>query len=244
LERAGASLQPLKVKILTVRADLIHAPERQRLVSEVLREFGRIDVLINNAGIESEGRFLDLSWDRIEQTIAVNLSAPVHLTQLVLPQMLARSQGHVVHLASIAARVGVPYDAVYSGTKAALARWSEALRRELAGTGIHLSTVFPGYVTEVGMFARFGLRPPWLAGSCTPAEVAAGVLQAIERERTEVMVNSQPLRPALALIELFPSFGDWFMRRSGVLEFQRRKVNTQPRPDPANPGAAPDVPPR
>ncbi len=74
------------------------------------------------------------------------------------------------------------------------------------------------------MFARSGLRPPALVGSCTPAQVADAVQDAIRHNRPDVIVNSLPMRPAIALAEMFPSLGDWLLRRIGVVEFQHRKA--------------------
>jgi hypothetical protein len=73
------------------------------------------------------------------------------------------------------------------------------------------------------MFARFGMTPPWTIGSCTPEQVASAVVRAIERNEREIIVNSRPLRPLLALAALFPRAGDWLMHRLGVVEFQRKK---------------------
>jgi len=127
-------------------------------------------------------------------------------------------------IAPIAAKSGAPYAATYSGTKAALAEWTRALRLELRGTGVRLSTIFPGYVRNVGMFAKFGMTPPLLVGSCAPSQVASAVLRSIERDRAEIIVNSRPLRYAFVMNELLPSAGDWLMRASGIAAFQRRKV--------------------
>jgi len=154
----------------------------------------------------------------------VNLIAPFALTRLVLPKMLERNAGHIVNIASIAAKSGAPYAATYSGTKAGLAEWTRALRLELANTGVHFSTIFPGYVREVGMFAKFGIQSPWSVGSCAPSQVAKAVVQAIEKGRVETIVNSRPLRYSFMINELSPKIGDWLMRISGVVDFQRRKV--------------------
>jgi len=146
------------------------------------------------------------------------------LTHLVLPGMLKRREGHIVNIASIAAKSGAPYASTYSGTKAGLAEWTRALRLEMAGTGVRFSTILPGYVREVGMFARFGVKAPWIVGSCSPTEVAEAVVKAIERGKKETIVNSQPLRVVFTLNELSPALGDWLMRFSGAADFQRRKV--------------------
>ena len=180
--------------------------------------------MVNNAGLETEGAFSELPWRSIQENIEVNLIAPMALTHLILPEMLKKKSGYIVNIASIAAKNGAPYAAVYSGTKAGLAEWTRALRLELAGTGIRFSTIFPGYVREVGMFAKFGVKSPRIIGSCSPVQVAKAVVKAIEKERLETIVNSRPLRYVFSLNDLSPSFGDWIMQISGANDFQRKKV--------------------
>ena len=154
----------------------------------------------------------------------MNLMAPLALTKLVLPHMLTKKSGHIINISSIAAKSGAPYSSVYSGAKAGLAIWTRALRLELADTGVHLSTIFPGYVTKVGMFARFGMKPPWIVGSCSPNQVVKAVVNAIENDKVEIIVNSRPLRFSFMMDALFPGLGDWLMHVSGVVDFQRRKA--------------------
>jgi short-subunit dehydrogenase len=113
---------------------------------------------------------------------------------------------------------------VYCGSKAGLAEWTRGISLEEEHAGIRFSTIFPGFVTEVGMFARFGLRAPWAIGSCTPQEVAAAVVRAVEHNLPEIIVNSRPLKPLLALAALSPRLAAWLMRRLGVIDFQRKKV--------------------
>jgi hypothetical protein len=74
------------------------------------------------------------------------------------------------------------------------------------------------------MFARFGMKAPWIVGSCSPVQVAKAVVEAIEKGRAERIINSPPLRYSFVLNELSPALGDWLMRLSGVVDFQRRKV--------------------
>jgi len=179
---------------------------------------------VNNAGLETEGAYVELPWVAIHETIEVNLVAPMALTRLVLPGMIKRKAGHIVNIASIAAKSGAPYAATYSGTKAGLAEWTRALRLELAGTGVRFSTIFPGYVREVGMFARFGMKSPWIIGSCSPSQVAKAVVDAIEKGTEEKIINSRPLRYSFMLNELSSTLGDTLMRLSGIVDFQRRKV--------------------
>lgn len=224
LDRTAQSLERFGVKLITVAADLAQPEQRRRMVAAVLEQFGAIDILINNAALETEGAYLNLPWEKIQETLEVNLAAPMQITYLALPGMLEKGMGHVVNIASVAAKCGGPYSAAYDATKAGLAEWTQGLRLELANTGVHFSTIFPGYVTEVGMFAKFGLTPPPAVGSCTPAQVANAVVKAIEDNTLEVIVNSTPQRLFYALKELSPSFGDWVLWKSGTVAFQRKKV--------------------
>jgi short-subunit dehydrogenase len=227
LQHVARSIRRHRTKVLEFPVDLGNPSQRQRLVTDVIHALGRIDILINNAGIETEGEFAELSWPAIRETIEVNLVAPVALTHLVLPDMLARREGHIVNIASIAAKTGAPFAAVYSGTKAGLAEWTRALRLELADSGVHFSTIFPGYVREVGMFAKFGVAAPWVIGSCAPDEVATAVLAAIENCDVETIVNSRPLRYSFMINEMWPALGDWLMRMSGAVDFQRHKIGNR-----------------
>jgi short-subunit dehydrogenase len=230
LRATADSLQPLGVRTVVIPADVAQPAQRAMLVTAALDALGAIDVLVNNAGLETEGSYLGTSRERIRETLEVNLAAPMELTHLVLPHMLERRSGHIVNIASVGGKSGTAYDAVYCGTKAGLAEWTHGLRQELAGTGVRFSTIFPSYVTEAGMFARFGVKAPWLAGSCTPQQVARAVVDAIERRKVEVIVSSQALRPLLALAALSPALGDWLVRRLGIVEFQRRKVGASAPP--------------
>ena len=224
LDDVATNLRTMGIKTLTIPIDLSIASQREKLVADVINEFGQIDILVNNAALETEGAYTELSWTSIQETIEVNLTAPMALTHLVLPGMLERKSGHIVNIASIAAKSGGPYDATYSGTKAGMAEWTRGLRLELRNSGLHFSTIFPGYVREVGMFARFGMKPPRMVGSCHPTQVAKAVVQAIVKGKSEMIINSQPLRYIFMLNELSPNIGDWIMRISGAVDFQRRKV--------------------
>ena len=224
LEKTARHLEDLNAKVQIFPADLRESSQRENLIESVLGKLGRIDILVNNAGLETEGKYLELPWQSIRENIEVNLLAPLALTHLVLPGMIKMKSGYVVNIASIAAKSGAPYAAIYSGTKAGLAEWTRALRLELAGTGIRFSTIFPGYVREVGMFAKFGVKSPGIIGSCSPDQVARAVVKAVEKERVEIIVNSRPLRYVFTINEISPSLGDWLMRVSGANEFQRKKV--------------------
>jgi short-subunit dehydrogenase len=224
LREVAARLEVFPVEVATFPCDLLEADQPRRLIEELRERFGWIDILINNAGVENEGPFLRQPLETHRRTVELNLLAPIELTHALLPIMLEQGGGHIVNMSSLGAKAGSPYDAVYCGSKAGLAEWTRGISLEKEHAGIRFSTIFPGFVSEVGMFARFGLQAPRTIGSCTAQQVAAAVIEALERDRPEIIVNSRPLKPLLALAALSPGLAGWLMRRLGVVEFQHRKA--------------------
>lgn len=95
LRNVAESLSKFDVQTMIVAVDFAQSGQRRELVSTVLDQFGAIDILINNAGLETEGAYLSLPWEKIHETIEVNLVAPMELTYLVLPHMLDKKTGHI-----------------------------------------------------------------------------------------------------------------------------------------------------
>lgn len=115
---------------------------------EILRDagfvrLGGLDILVNNAALSGFGAFSEMSLKDIEQLVATNLTAPLLLTRAVLPDLLATGQGGIVNIGSTFGAIGFPWFAAYSGTKFGLRGFSEALRRELAGTGVEVLYAAP-----------------------------------------------------------------------------------------------------
>ncbi|GIH52141.1 hypothetical protein SAMN05421833_105159 [Microbispora rosea] len=160
---------------------------------------GRVDVLVACAGEGWSGPLARMSGGTAERMIAVNLTAHVQLTRLLLPGMLERGRGHLVYVASIAGVVGVREEAVYAATKAGLLAFAESLRYELPavdGNGVGVTAVVPG-VVDTPFFARRGRpytrrRPAPVA----PERVARAIAVAVERDRAEVYVPAWLRLPA------------------------------------------------
>jgi short-subunit dehydrogenase len=211
LDATRAHVERRGGRVLAVPTDVADADDRARLVASARAELGPIDVLVNNAGIESTAWFTDLDPAEVEHLIAVNLTAPLLLTKLVLPDMLARRRGHIVNVGSIAGKAGGPCVAVYSATKGGLGHASESLRAELVGTGVSVSTVCPGFVEEVGMYARdereAGVHASRWIGTTTPEKVADAVVRALRRDAPELIVSPGPFRVMAAAGQLFPALG-------------------------------------
>ncbi|HUN24445.1 MAG TPA: SDR family NAD(P)-dependent oxidoreductase [Anaerolineales bacterium] len=224
LQSVCAKLQALGVTAVAIAADLTDTSRLTEVVARARQVLGSIDILVNNAAIESEGEFELLTSTDISKTICLNLEVPMLLTNMLLPEMLARKSGHILNIGSVGGKKGAAYDALYCGTKAAISEWSIGLASEYESTGVQVSVVCPGYVENAGMFAKFGMESPALLGSTTPEKVAAAVVQAIETNQLEVIVNSIPVRPLLALNALSPAIGNWLVAKLGVKELQKRKI--------------------
>ena len=146
---------------------------------------GPVDVLVNNAGVMHVGPFLEEPEEWTRRQVEINFLGVVNGMQAALPQMVARGDGHVVNVASAAARIGVRHEAVYSATKHAVAGLSEAVRLELRGSGVHLSLVMPGLVrTELAA----GTTDARGTVVLQPSDVAAAIADALERPRFDVWV--------------------------------------------------------
>jgi short-subunit dehydrogenase len=179
-----------------VALDLAESGATERLAREATAAFGRVDVLVNNAGTGAYGPLAGLEPGAAERLIRVDLIAPIELTRALLPPMLERGRGHVVNVGSIAGHVGVPREAVYAAAKGGLAVFTESLRQELAGTGVGVSLVSPG-VVDTPFFARRGApyarrRPR----PVSPDAVARALVDAIERDRPLVLVPGWLALPA------------------------------------------------
>ncbi len=136
-------------------ADLASPADRQRLAAEALDAFGRVDVLVNNAGFGYFGRVSAMAVDVIRRLIEVDLLASIELTHALLPGMVERKRGAICFVTSIAGRTGVAGEAVYSATKAGLDAFAESLRAETARSGVNISVVVPG-VVDTGFFETRG----------------------------------------------------------------------------------------
>lgn len=220
LESLAAELRSRGVRAAVVPCDVADAAARDALVREAEAAFGGVHVLVNNAGIESTFAYHRLPPGEIERVIEVNLIAPMLLTHQVLPGMLARREGHIVNIASLAGKQGPPYNEPYAASKAGLIGFTQSLRAEYRGAGVSASVVCPGFVREAGMFAdarsRVPREPSRLLGTTTPHAVASAVVRCIERDLPEALVNPGPTRLLMAILALAPSFGEWFARRAGV----------------------------
>jgi short-subunit dehydrogenase len=224
LELVAAQLREVGVRAAAVPADLADPTAVDSLVERAEATIGPIDLLVNNAGVESVGAFTSHTREELTAMIAVNLTAPMLLTQRLIPGMLERRRGHVVFIASLAGKVGPAYNEPYAATKAGLIGLTQSLRAEYRDRPVGFSVVCPGFVAGDGMYARMvadGHSSNRLMGETSTAKVADAVVRAIRQDRAEILESGSPVRPLLALAQLAPGVGERIAARVGATELFR-----------------------
>lgn len=189
-ERLEQDLKKSSVDILRVQADITRGEDRERAINKMTQTWGGIDILINLAGVMDFSRFDEQDPGIMQRILQVNVEAPMQLTRAVLPQMLERGHGRIVNVGSMFGSIGFPCFTAYSTSKFALRGFSQALRRELTGSGVGVTYVSPRAVKTplnppvVHRMAELGMMhmddPQW---------VAHKIVQAMEREKDEAYLG-------------------------------------------------------
>ncbi|HXW44937.1 MAG TPA: SDR family NAD(P)-dependent oxidoreductase [Streptosporangiaceae bacterium] len=181
---------------LAIPCDLTEPDGPDKLAAAALRDAGRIDVLVSNAGIGWAGPIGNLTAAKAAELVALNLVAPAQLARLVAPGMAERQHGRLVFVSSIAGAIGVRNEAVYAAAKAGLNCLAESLSYELAGQGVGVSLILPG-VVDTPFFRRQGRRYARSWPIPIPAErVASAITDAVTHDREVVYVPGWMRLPA------------------------------------------------
>jgi short-subunit dehydrogenase len=218
-------LEPLAAELgaRTLAVDLNLPAEIDRLVGEA----GEVDILIANAALPAAGRLDSFSMEQIDRALDVNLRAPIALAHALAPAMVARGGGHLLFMSSLAGKTATPGTSLYNATKYGLRGFAAALRAELHADGVGVSTVFPGFIRDAGMFAESGTKLPAGVGTRSPQDVAKAVLSAIERNRGEVDVAPIALRLGTVFGALAPESAAKVTRRIGGDDIARQLAEGQ-----------------
>lgn len=193
---------------LITAGDITDESVRRSVVERTIERFGRIDILINNAGV---GLYIP-SWrapdGELRQMMELNFFAPMALAQLVIPGMRERKNGLIVNVGSIAGKIPLPWLGIYSASKYALGCWSECLGMELRRDGVRSMIVCPGYVkTRFQENVLAGTPPEALVKgrkfAITPERCAADIRRGVERDAVTV-VTPWVMWFAVAGMRLFP----------------------------------------
>ena len=211
LQRVKALL-PNQDQHLCVPLDITNTLQIEQALQQVLAEKGRIDWLINNAGLSQRALIQDTSMETERKIMEVDYFAHVAMTKAVLPTLLKQKSGHVVFISSVAGLIGTQYRATYSAAKAAIHMWANSLRAEVAAQGIDVSVVFPGFVkTNVSLNALTGngeaqgFQDEAIEQGLDADEFAEQAVKALLQKQEYIVIGGRKEKLGVMLSRLAPS---------------------------------------
>jgi short-subunit dehydrogenase len=220
LERLGAELGD---RVEALPADLADPADMAALPERA----GVVDVVVANAALPASGHQLEFEPDQIDRALDVNLRAPIQLARALAAGMVERGRGHLVFVSSLSGKVTSPGSSLYSATKFGLRGFALGLRQDLHGTGVGVTTVFPGFIRDAGMFHESGAKLPPFVGTRTPDQVAKAVVAGIERGRPEIDVAPLSFRAAGIAAGIVPGTMARLQRRMGGADISRDMAEGQ-----------------
>jgi short-subunit dehydrogenase len=218
-------LEPLAAELgaRALAVDLASPAEIDRMV----REAGEVDILVANAALPASGRLESFSVEQIDRALDVNLRAPIVLAHALSPQMVRRGAGHLLFMSSQAGKAASPGTSLYTASKFGLRGFAASLRADLHGTGVGVSTIFPGFISDAGMFADAEVKLPPGVGTKTPEDVADAVVKAIEHDRGEIGVAPLSFRATTLFASLAPELAAKVTRKIGGEDIAREMAEGQ-----------------
>ncbi|MEQ9619231.1 MAG: SDR family NAD(P)-dependent oxidoreductase [Deltaproteobacteria bacterium] len=215
LEEVADEIRSINSDVLVVPADVSVPEEVKGAIKKVLSTFGRIDVLFNNAGSSSVGAVeADDYIEKTKRMIDVDYFGTVYVTKEVLPVMRRQQSGHIMNMSSVVGKKAFPRFGGYSSAMHAITAFSDSLRQELRGSGIHVSTIHPALTQTplLGEVSQEDMPPPFRRLTpITPERVAKAVLDGIHSNQQRIVVPFQPNMLLLA-DALSPRLGDLVVR--------------------------------
>jgi NAD(P)-dependent dehydrogenase (short-subunit alcohol dehydrogenase family) len=222
LQAAAGSIAPAG-RAIAVPADVTSEADVRSLIERATAIAGRLDALVNCAGISSRGRAIDTSPEEFDRLLDVNLLAVVRCTQAAMPHLL-RSRGHVVNISSLSGKTASRYLGAYPASKFALSAYTQQLRLEMTAEGVHVLLVSPGPIARDDAGRRYDEQAADLPTSARrpgggakirgldPARLAQAILAACERRKPELVLPRRA-RVLFAIQHLSPRLGDWLLRK-------------------------------
>uniref|UniRef100_A0A3Q0RHT2 Dehydrogenase/reductase SDR family member 7B n=1 Tax=Amphilophus citrinellus TaxID=61819 RepID=A0A3Q0RHT2_AMPCI len=196
----------------TVVFDLAKTDTVESAAEEILKCYGQVDVLINNAGISYRGNILETQVSVQRDVMETNYFGPIALTQAVLPSMVRRRSGHVVAISSVQGKIAIPYRSAYAASKHATQAYFDCLRAEIEHYGIPVTVISPGYIRTnlsvnavTGDGSKYGVLDKTTATGWDPVDVAQEVLKAVRQQSKDVVLAGPLPTMAIYLRTLWPA---------------------------------------
>ncbi len=223
--RRKDALQPVADKLgaKMIVADL----GKHEDIARMAEEAGDVDIVVANAALPVTDSFLAMDDSFIDMGLDVNLRAPIIMARKFAPAMIAKKRGHIVFISSISGKVGAIGATMYCATKFGMRGFALSLRDELGIDGVGVSTIFPGFIRDAGMFAKSGVQLPAGLGTKTPREVALAVSRSIEKNIGELNVAAFDQVIGAFLAGLSPSFISMIQRRFGGHDVAKKMIAAQ-----------------
>lgn len=213
LEEVSDALSELEIENLTLIADVSNEKNNQVLVDQTIQRFGRIDILINNAGISMRALFEDLDMKVFKKVMDINFYGTVYATKYCLPYIL-ESKGSIIGISSINGFRGTPARTAYSASKYAMQGFLESLRTEIMHRGVHVLVACPGFTSSnirnaalVADGSTQGESPREEDKMMTAEEVAYEILKATKKRKRDIILTTQG-KVAVFLNKWAPGFMD------------------------------------
>jgi short-subunit dehydrogenase len=218
LEQTAQDIEGLGRRSQAIVADLSYRSQVEEMCHRAIDAFGRVEILVNNAGAQWGGRLEEMSIEDIESMIAVNLWPYIYTTKFLLPQMLERGEGHLVYLSSLAGVWGVGLSPPYVTSKFAIVGFAEAIAAQVRSSGIGVTVACPGFVrTQIidsyqviggeATQAAFSRARHWVGSHYVmkPERVAEKIVRGIRRNRFFLLTHPES-RLLLWSRAMFPGF--------------------------------------
>ena len=189
LEAAAEGLVAEGYDVQSIPVNVAEEDEIKKVVAAHRERFGRLDVLVNNAGIPKHKQFFDVTPEDIDYTMRVNFLAPAYMTVAALKPMLRQGEGYIVNISSGAGRIPPPRETVYAASKFALTGFTEGLWLDLAGSNIHPAVIHVGPIdTEIWNKAAAEAPVRYQGKKYPPSIISNAVFECIEKRRYEMTV--------------------------------------------------------
>jgi uncharacterized protein len=222
LEDLACQVKEAGCQVLVHLVDVTQKKQVDQMVERTLAEWGQVDVLVSNAGQYIRAPISAMDIETLKRSMAVNFYGNVYAVKSVLSHMLARQSGHIILVSTVDGKKGLPPDAPYVSAKFALTGFGDVLRQELRGTGVHVTSVFPGRV-DTPMIEH--LNFPWISAKIPAAAVARQIVRVAGSDTPAEIILPFQARLLVYASLFFPRLGDWIIRTFHLEGWESRDKN-------------------